>query len=264
MKGRVLTIGGSDSSGGAGIQADIKTISAFGAYAATALTAVTAQSTTGVDGVHHVPATFVVAQIRAVVDDIGVDAVKTGMLGRADIVEAVAVEISSLPDSVPIVVDPVMVSTSGAKLLNENALRAFKKDVLPSAYVLTPNVPEAETLTGRSIGSLRDMELAAEQLLSLGAAAVLLKGGHLPGDDVRDVLATTRGIEVFSNPRLESQQTHGTGCTLASALAACLSQGKPLEDAVAAAREFVHEAIKLAPGFGKGHGPLNHLHRAKA
>lgn len=260
----MLTIGGSDSSGGAGIQADIKTISALGGYAASALTAVTAQNTQGVDGIHYLPGDFVGAQIRAVVLDIGVDAVKTGMLGQADSVEAVAVEIKSLPSAVPVVVDPVMVSTSGSRLLDENAFSAFKKNLLPYAHVLTPNVPEAETLTGRSLVSVSDMETAAKDLLGMGPKAVLLKGGHLTGDEVCDVLVTSSGTKIFSSARLQSRHTHGTGCTLASALATGLAQGQSLGVAVAAARDFVYEAIKAAPGFGAGHGPLNHNHRRDA
>jgi hydroxymethylpyrimidine/phosphomethylpyrimidine kinase len=261
MKGRVLTIGGSDSSGGAGIQADIKTISALGAYAASAITAVTAQNTKSVSGIYQLPADIVAAQIRAVLDDISVGAVKTGMLGTADIVEMVAREVSSLAEEIPIVVDPVMVSTSGTKLLDKTAHRALRKDLLPCAHVLTPNVPEAESLTGRAIVELNDMKLAAQKILSMGAQAVFLTGGHLTGAEVHDVLATASGIKVFTSPRLNTRHTHGTGCTLASAIATGLSHNIPLEAAVPAAREFVFEAIKAAPYLGEGHGPLNHLHR---
>jgi len=261
MKGRVLTIGGSDSSGGAGIQADIKTISAFGVYAASAVTAVTVQNSVRIDHVHHLPPAIVTAQIRAVLEDIGGDAVKTGMLGTPDVVERVATELSSLPELVPVVVDPVMVSTNGVRLLEEDALHAFKKNLLLLAHILTPNILEAEALTGHMIETVQDMEIAAKQLLDFGPRAILVKGGHLPHGQVCDVFATPSGTKIYSGSRLNSRHTHGTGCTLASALAACLARGMLLGDAVVAARKFVFKAIESAPALGKGCGPLNQFQR---
>lgn len=259
MKGRVLVVAGSDSGGGAGIQADIKTITALGGYAATAITALTVQNTTGVHGIHDVPTDIITAQMRVVLDDIGADAVKTGMLHRPDIIEAVAAELAARPP-IPLVVDPVMVAKGGARLLEAEALHALRTALIRIAAVLTPNAPEAEALTGFSVESLDDMRRAAEMLLTLGAGAVLLKGGHLPGETVHDVLVWPDGEETFSAPRIETRHTHGTGCTLASALAAGLAQGLDVRAAVARAHAYVQEAIRTAPGFGSGHGPLNHAH----
>lgn len=259
MKGRVLVVAGSDSGGGAGIQADIKTVTALGGYAATAITALTVQDTNGVHGVHDVPTGIIVAQMRAVLDDIGADAVKTGMLHRPDIVEAVAAELTGRPP-IPLVVDPVMVAKGGARLLESEALHGLRTHLILISAVLTPNVPEAEALSGLSIENLDDMRRAADMLLTLGAGAVLLKGGHLPGETVHDLLVWPDGAETFSAPRIETRHTHGTGCTLASAVAAGLAQGLDLRAAVARAHAYVQEAIRTAPGYGSGHGPLNHAH----
>ncbi len=258
MHGRVLVIAGSDSGGGAGIQADIKTITALGAYAATAVTALTAQNTLGVHGVLPVPADFVRLQIAVVLDDIGADAVKTGMLADADIIVAVAEELRKRADGVPLVVDPVMVAKGGASLLAEGAVAALTTRLLPLATVLTPNLPEAQVLAGMAIGDVDAMRQAASVLLGLGPRAVLLKGGHLAGDTVVDLLASGEGIEAFSAPRIQSRNTHGTGCTLASAVAAGLAQGVALRDSVLRARAYVRAAIAAAPGFGSGHGPMDH------
>jgi hydroxymethylpyrimidine/phosphomethylpyrimidine kinase len=258
MHGRVLVIAGSDSGGGAGIQADIKTITAFGAYAATAITALTAQNTLGVHGVHTVPPEFVSRQIVVVLDDIGADVVKTGMLGDAATIEAVCDTLERHIERTPVVVDPVMVATTGARLLASDALETLKRRLLPLASVITPNLPEAEALGGMTIQNVAAMHHAAAAMLTLGVPAVLLKGGHLPGEQVVDLLATVDGIEVFSAPRIVSRHTHGTGCTLASGIAAGMAQGLGLRDAVARARAFVRAAIAAAPGFGAGHGPLNH------
>ena len=254
-RGRVLVVAGSDSGGGAGIQADIKTIFALGGYATTAITALTAQNTEGVFGVLPVEPEFVARQMRVVLDDIGADAVKTGMLGDGALIEAVC---AALPDGVPVVVDPVMVATSGAMLLPGDGIAALRARLLPRASVLTPNVPEAEALCGIPIADVAAMRTAARRLLADGAAAVLLKGGHLPGDIVRDVLATPEGDEVFAAPRIASRHTHGTGCTLASAVAVGLAQGMRLREAVLRARDYVRAAISAAPGFGAGNGPLEH------
>jgi hydroxymethylpyrimidine/phosphomethylpyrimidine kinase len=258
MPGRVLVIAGSDSGGGAGIQADIKTITAFGAYAATAITALTAQDTLGVHGVHTVPPEFIAQQIAVVLGDIGADVVKTGMLGDAATINVVCETLERHVERVPVVVDPVMVATTGARLMASSALETLKRRLLPMASLITPNLPEAEALAGMTIRDVAAMHHAAAAMLTLGVPAVLLKGGHLPGEQVIDLLATIDGIEVFSGPRIVSRHTHGTGCTLASGIAAGLAQGLPLRDAVVRALAFVRAAIAAAPGFGAGHGPLNH------
>lgn len=256
-RGRVLVIAGSDSGGGAGIQADIKTITALGGYAATAIAALTAQNTHGVHGVLPVPAEFVRLQIDCVLDDIGADAFKTGMLDRAEIIVLVAERIATRP-GLPFVLDPVMVAKGGARLLAQDAVSSLKRSLVPHATLLTPNLPEAEALAGREIHSLHDMHDAARQLLTLGAPAVLLKGGHLPGNEVFDLLATEDGIEAFSAPRIDTRHTHGTGCTLASAIATGLAQGLGLRDSVLRGRAYLRQAMQHAPGYGGGNGPLDH------
>ena len=256
-RGRVLVVAGSDSGGGAGIQADIKAVMALGGYAATAITALTAQNTVGVHGVLPVPPAFIRQQIDAVLDDIGADAIKTGMLGTAETVQAVAAALGRR-DRLPLVVDPVMVAKGGARLLDDSAVAALRRDLLPLAALLTPNVPEAEALTGFAIADHAAARRAAQALLDLGAAAVLLKGGHLHGAVVQDILATSARLEVIESPRIETRHTHGTGCTLASAVAAGLAQGMTLSDAVRRGAAYVHAAILAAPGFGAGHGPLGH------
>jgi len=258
MHGRVLVIAGSDSGGGAGIQADIKTITAFGAYAATAVTALTAQNTLGVHAVHLVPSELVDRQISVVLDDIGADVVKTGMLGNAATIEVICDTLMRHAEGVPMVVDPVMVATTGARLLAPDALAALKRRLLPLAGMITPNLPEAELLAEMAISDVAGMHRAARAMLALGVPAVLLKGGHLPGEQVVDLLATADGVEEFVASRIASRHTHGTGCTLASAVAACLAQGVGLRDAVIRARAYVRAAIAAAPGLGAGHGPLNH------
>jgi hydroxymethylpyrimidine/phosphomethylpyrimidine kinase len=255
--GRVLIIAGSDSGGGAGIQADIKTVTALGGYAATAITAITVQNTLGVSAVHAVPAETVEAQGRAVLDDIGADAIKTGMLGSRSVVEAAARLLDGAP-GVPAVVDPVMIAKGGASLLVADAADALKLLVLPQANLLTPNAPEAASLTGLTVETTDDLRRAAEVLLGMGAQAVLMKGGHVPGDRVIDLLITPWGESAFEADRVETRNTHGTGCTLASACAVGLAQGLPLTEAVARAWAYVQEAIARAPGFGAGHGPLDH------
>ena len=257
LQGRVLIIAGSDSSGGAGIQADIKTVTALGGYAATAITALTVQNTLGVTGVHPVPPAFVIAQARAVLDDIGVDAIKTGMLGDIAMVEAVAAILDTTKGIVA-VVDPVMIAKGGASLLDPSAVAAVHSLLIPRASLLTPNTLEAEALTGLSVDSLDDQRRAGEALLKLGARAVLMKGGHLPGDTLIDLLLTPDGETAFETKRIDTRHTHGTGCTLASACATGLAQGLSTIEAVARAWAYVQEAIAHAPGFGAGHGPLDH------
>jgi hydroxymethylpyrimidine/phosphomethylpyrimidine kinase len=257
FQGRVLVIAGSDSGGGAGIQADIKTITALGGYAATAITAVTVQNTLGVTGVHPIPLEVIAAQARAVLDDIGADAIKTGMLGDAAVVETVAAAIDHA-GGIPAVIDPVMVAKGGASLLADAAIGAVKSLMIPRAALLTPNAPEAAALTGLSVETTDDLRRAGEALLVLGAKAVLMKGGHISGERVVDVLMTAEGETSFEGGRIDTRHTHGTGCTLASACATGLAQGLPLEQAVARAWNYVHEAMLRAPGFGAGHGPLDH------
>jgi hydroxymethylpyrimidine/phosphomethylpyrimidine kinase len=260
MRGRILIIAGSDSGGGAGIQADIKAVSALQGYAATAVTALTAQSTQGVFGVHEVPPEFVLRQMELVLTDIGADCLKTGMLATVPVIEAVAEGIERFAGNVPLVVDPVMVAKGGAALLAVDAANALVDKLFGRAAVITPNIPEAEVLLGRAIPDRDAMVHAARDLLDLGSQAVLLKGGHMDGDEVVDLLADAGGITAFTGSRIASTSTHGTGCTLASAIACGLAQGMALADAVARARAYVRRAIETAPGFGLGHGPLNHLH----
>jgi hydroxymethylpyrimidine/phosphomethylpyrimidine kinase len=253
-QGRVLIVAGSDSGGGAGIQADIKTVSALGGFAMTAITALTAQNTFGVFGVHPVPPDFIIQQMRVVLDDIGADAIKIGMLGSAEIVHAVADFLACL--DIPIVLDPVMISTSGSALLDAPGALAVKERLLAMATVLTPNLREAEALTGLRIDGLAAMEQAAGLLLGAGARNVLLKGGHLAGDALIDLLVGEDGRAEFRHTRIETRHTHGTGCTLASAIAAGLARGMALADAVGRAHDYVQRAIRNAPGFGGGNGPL--------
>jgi hydroxymethylpyrimidine/phosphomethylpyrimidine kinase len=257
VRGRVLIIAGSDSGGGAGIQADIKAVTALDGFAMTAITALTAQNTLGVQGVHPVPLDFLRLQIDSVVTDLGADAVKTGMLGDAATIDVVAAALDGLA-GVPVVVDPVMVAKGGHKLLVDEAVAHLRRVMLPRATVLTPNLPEAELLAGMTIATEAAMREAAQRLLGFGTPAVLLKGGHLDSADVVDMLVTADGIQEFRSPRLHTRHTHGTGCTLASAIAAGLSQGMALPAAVQRARRYVHRAIATAPGYGGGHGPLDH------
>jgi hydroxymethylpyrimidine/phosphomethylpyrimidine kinase len=260
MRGRVLVIAGSDSGGGAGIQADIKTVTMLDAFAATAITALTAQNTEGVFGVLPIAPEFIRQQMEVVLDDIGADAVKTGMLHDARVIETVAEVLAARAASIPLVVDPVMVAKGGAPLIEPGAIDALKRLLIPRAAVLTPNLPEAEILAGRPIDSLAAMQSTAEILLGLGCRAVLLKGGHLAGNTVYDVLASAVGLRLWQSARIDSRHTHGTGCTLASAIAAGLAQGMAVEAAVERARDYVQRAIASAPGLGRGHGPLDHAH----
>ncbi len=257
---RVLSIAGSDSGGGAGIQADLKTISALGCYAMTAITAVTAQNTVGVRAIHGVPADVLQAQIDAVVQDIGTDAVKIGMLHAPDVAQVVADAIAryKLPH---VVLDPVMVATSGDRLIAEETVAVLVRELFPLATVVTPNLDEAALLLGRPLQDEAALVQAAKDLLALGAPAVLLKGGHLPGNEVLDVLAVADGSHtVLRSARIDSRNVHGTGCTLSSAIAAHLALGWPLPQAVAHARSYIVAAIAAGAGvqMGAGHGPLCH------
>lgn len=256
---RLLIVAGSDSSGGAGIQADLKTASAMGVYAMTAVTAITAQNTTGVTAVHAVPPEVVRKQIVACLTDIGADAIKTGMLANAAIVKVVAETIAKYAPGIPLVVDPVMVASSGAVLLKPSAEIALIKKLIPLATLVTPNLPETKRLTGMARADRAALRKAAAAIRRMGAQAVLIKGGHSSKATIDDVLSWDHGEDVYAFPRIRTRNTHGTGCTLASAIAAGLAKGLPLPVAVAKAREYVQAAIAAAPGFGKGHGPLNHL-----
>lgn len=259
---RVLSIAGSDSGGGAGIQADLKTFSALGCFGMTAITALTAQNTCGVRAIHGVPPQMLRDQIDAVMEDIGADAVKIGMLHSPDIVRTVAeaIERHAMKN---VVFDPVMVATSGAVLIDNTAVDVLVRELFPRVAVITPNLDEAALLVGRPLSSAQDMERAALELLEKGARAVLLKGGHLPGDTVIDLLVTQQGDKLWMQaPRIHSPNTHGTGCTLSSAMAAYLAMGASLVDAVQHAREFVRAALQAGAQVrtGKGSGPLNHGH----
>jgi hydroxymethylpyrimidine/phosphomethylpyrimidine kinase len=257
MIGRVLIIAGSDSGGGAGIQADIKTVTALGGFAMTAVTAITVQNTLGVTGIHPIPLDLVSAQARAVLDDIGADTIKTGMLGTVQMVETVSGLIDAY-SAIPAIIDPVMIAKGGHPLLEAKGIAAIRDLLVPRATLLTPNAPEAAALTGLSVESLDDLRRAGEALLKLGAKAILMKGGHLAGDRVTDLLVTLDGETLFEGPRIQTRHTHGTGCTLASACATGLAQGLTLPEAVRRARAYVVEAMRTAPGLGQGHGPLNH------
>ena len=260
---RVLIVAGSDSGGGAGIQADIKTVTALGGYAATAITALTAQNTRGVFGVVGVEPKFIQRQMRVVLEDIGADAVKTGMLHSAAVIEAVREVLDATDTALPVVVDPVMVAQSGDSLLDPGAVASLIDHLLPRATVLTPNAPEAERLSGLPVHDLAGMIDAAKRLSAMGPGAVLVKGGHVPGATVVDVLAVGAAIETFASPRIETPHTHGTGCTLASAIATGLAQGLDVRAAVVRARAYLQEAIRTAPGLGRGHGPVNHGHTVR-
>jgi hydroxymethylpyrimidine/phosphomethylpyrimidine kinase len=258
MKGRVLIVAGSDSGGGAGIQADIKSVTAMGGFAATAITALTAQNTEGVHGVVPVEPAFIAQQIEVVLTDIGADALKTGMLHSAEVISTVADAFRKHARDVPLVVDPVMVAKGGHRLLMSEAEAALRDVLVPMAALLTPNLPEAEVLAGFPVRVEADMRRAAEKLATSGAKAVLMKGGHLEGDHVIDLLFHDGKFDRFEDARIRSRHTHGTGCTLASAIAAGLAQQMSLRDSVARARSYVRRAMETAPGYGRGHGPLDH------
>lgn len=255
-----LTIAGSDSGGGAGIQADLKTFAAYGVYGTSAVTAVTAQNTQGVRDWLAMPAELVAAQVTSVVSDIGADAVKIGMLANAGIVRAVTAAIRELRLE-PVVLDPVMIAKGGDRLLEADAVDTLRRDLLPCVHIVTPNIPEAEVLAGRSISSIADMGEAGQALLEYGPRAVLVKGGHAEGNESIDVLCLAAAIVEIRGPRLPGRNTHGTGCTLSSAIAANLASGLPIEEAVKEARRYLEGAIRHAPDIGHGHGPLHHMWR---
>jgi hydroxymethylpyrimidine/phosphomethylpyrimidine kinase len=263
MTAVALTIAGSDSGGGAGVQADIKTFSALGVYGASAITALTAQNTIGVQGIHAAPAGFVAQQIHSVLSDIDVAAIKIGMLANAEVIEAVA-EALKPHLRVPIVLDPVMVAASGDPLLEPSAVSALIQRLMPLAAVVTPNLPEAALLFGTSVAA-NEAEMVAQgrATLAMGASAVLIKGGHGAGADSTDLLVTPCWIKRFSVPRINTPNVHGTGCTLSAAIAAGLAKRLPLFEAVSQAKSYVTAAIAAASeiGIGRGHGPAHHFHR---
>ncbi|MFO1421885.1 MAG: bifunctional hydroxymethylpyrimidine kinase/phosphomethylpyrimidine kinase [Candidatus Competibacteraceae bacterium] len=263
MKGRVLIVAGSDSGGGAGIQADLKAVTALGGYAATAITALTAQNTQGVFGIVGVEPAFIAQQMEVVLNDLGADCVKTGMLHHAAVIDAVVETLDRVATGIPVVVDPVMYAKGGDALLDPAARETLIQRLLPRAALITPNVREAEALSRLPIREPDDLAAAARRLLELGPAAALVKGGHLPGDTVTDWLIWPEGAEAFIAPRVDSRNTHGAGCTLASAIATGLAQGLPLNAAVRRALAYVREAIRAAPGLGKGRGPLHHGHTTR-
>ncbi|MDX2224788.1 MAG: bifunctional hydroxymethylpyrimidine kinase/phosphomethylpyrimidine kinase [Rhodospirillaceae bacterium] len=263
MRGRVLIVAGSDSGGGAGIQADIKAVTCLNGFAATAVTALTAQNTLGVFGVHGVAPAFVQKQIEVVMSDIGADAIKTGMLADAAVIDAVADALARHAPGVPRVVDPVMRAKGGQALLAETATTALIARLVRGATLVTPNLPEAAAMCGRTIATETDMKAAVPALRSLGAGATLLKGGHLDGARVVDLLITADDVIRFEDLRIDTRSTHGTGCTLASAIATGLAQGLDLASAVARARAYVRAALASAPNLGAGHGPLDHAHTVR-
>jgi hydroxymethylpyrimidine/phosphomethylpyrimidine kinase len=258
MNGRVLIIAGSDSGGGAGIQADIKSVSALGGFAMTAITALTAQNSLGVHAIHPVDIDFIARQMEVVLDDLGADCLKTGMLHNVEVIEVVADMIARKAAGLPLVADPVMVAKGGASLLDDAAHVALLDRIVPLAALLTPNAPEAAALTGIDVVDEASQRAAGEALRGKGARAVLVKGGHIDGPMIVDLLVTGDGAIRFESPRIETAHTHGTGCTLASAIAAGLAQGMELPAAVARARNYVMAAIAAAPGYGAGHGPIDH------
>ena len=255
---KAMTIAGSDSGGGAGIQADLKTFAAMGVYGTSVLTAITAQNTQTVTEVVDMPDTMIRSQIDAVISDIGADAVKTGMLSSADIIETVAEKVTE-HGMVPLVVDPVMVAKGGARLLREDAVDALKSALIPLATVVTPNIPEAEVLVGHKIEDMDGMRDAAKEIVALGARSVVVKGGHMEGP-ATDIMFDGSDIKAFTSQRISTDNTHGTGCTFASAIAAGLAKGNSVRDSVSDAKKYVTEAIRFAPNIGNGNGPLNHFY----
>lgn len=263
MPGRVLIIAGSDSGGGAGIQADIKAVSALDGFAMTAITALTAQNTEGVHGIYPVPVQFIDQQIQVVLSDIGADCIKIGMLHDEHVIQTVVSTIKHVCAHIPIVIDPVMVAKGGSRLLASEAVSTLKEQLIPLATLLTPNIPECEALTGIEATNEIALQNIGEKLLKIGAQAVLLKGGHLKGSTIKDYLFTVEGVEVFQNSRIDTAHTHGTGCTLASAIAAGFAIGLNVSEAVKRAEQYLHKAIAGAPGYGHGKGPIDHMHTVR-
>ena len=257
-KSKILIIAGSDSSGGAGIQADIKTVTALGSYAMTAITAITSQNTTGVKSVVAMPPKEIEKQILFTCKDIKPDAIKIGMLHSSKVIKSVVKALKKVKTS-KIVLDPVMVAKGGAKLINQKAIKTLKEKLIKKAYLVTPNIPEAEELTHIKIKSVKDMIDAANILLKLGAKNVLIKGGHRNAKHMEDILLNKKEIKIFKNKKIKTKNTHGTGCTLSSAITTFLSCGKPLKKSCELGIKYVNQGIGSNPNYGKGHGPINHL-----
>ncbi|MBD8490293.1 bifunctional hydroxymethylpyrimidine kinase/phosphomethylpyrimidine kinase [Echinicola sp. CAU 1574] len=257
----VLTIAGSDSGGGAGIQADIKTMSALGCFATSVITATTAQNTLGVCDIHDIPVAHIVLQLQSILTDITPNAIKIGMLSRPEVVMAIAKELKKYPE-IPIVFDPVMVATSGDRLIQQETVEVIKSELFPLTHILTPNLDEASVILGREILVKDELEQAAEEILKLGPEYVLVKGGHLDGDVVRDVLVAEKSCETFESTKLTTKNVHGTGCTLSSAIASFLGRGLTVQESVKQAREYVYSAIEagMEVKTGQGNGPLNHFY----
>ena len=253
-----LTIAGSDSGAGAGIQADLKTFAAFGVYGVSVITAITAQNTVGVRAVQEIDPDVIAAQLDALAEDFAIAALKTGMLSNAAIIETVAAGLRRHRLG-PLVVDPVMIAKSGDRLLREDAVETLRRTLLPLAYVVTPNIPEAEVLTGLTIRTQADRVAAGRAIMELGAHAVVIKGGHTDEDPIVDLLVDSAGVHEFRAPRIATTSTHGTGCTFSAAIAAALGRGDDLSTAVGEARAYLSSALAQAPGLGRGHGPLNHF-----
>ncbi len=261
-KSKVLIIAGSDSSGGAGIQADIKTVTALGSYAMTAITAVTTQNTTGVKSIIPIIPSEISNQIEFTSRDISPDAIKIGMLHSSDVIKAVINSLIKINISM-VVLDPVMVAKGGAKLIDDKAITMIKKKLIKKVFLITPNIPEAEILTNININTTEDMISAANTLLKLGAKNVLIKGGHLKNKIVTDILINKKELKIFKNKKYTTNNTHGTGCTLSSAITTYLSCGKVLKKSCELAIKYVNQAIGSNPAYGKGHGPINHLNSIK-
>ena len=262
LKSKILIIAGSDSSGGAGIQADIKTVSSLGSYALTAITAVTVQNTKGVKSVIPIPPNEIKDQIIYSAKDLKPDAIKIGMLQSKSVIKKVLASIKTLKIK-KIILDPVMVAKGGAKLINDSAIKILKKDLIRQVSLITPNIPEAEVLTGIKIRNKEDMILAANRLINLGAKNVLIKGGHLNTKKVQDIFLNKSDLKIFTSPRYKTKNTHGTGCTLSSAITTFFSCGKSLKKACELGIKYVNLAILTNPNYGKGHGPINHLNSIK-
>jgi len=261
MQGKILIIAGSDSGGGAGIQGDVKTVTALGGYAATAITALTAQNTRGVFGIMEVPDEFISRQIELVLSDIGADVIKTGMLHRVGVIKAVLESLAKFDKKIPLIVDPVMVAKGGAALLDAEAVEYMKNHLFPRAFLVTPNIPEAEILSGMKISGVDDMVKAGRKIMEYGSAAILVKGGHLDSAKVHNVLIDGAGVKIYNSRRYHTRNTHGTGCAFASAIATFLAQKIPLRRAVKKALNYIDMAIRTAPDIGRGNGPLNHSGR---
>ncbi len=260
MISRVLSIAGTDPSGGAGIQADIKTITAFKGYALSVITALVAQNTTGVKAIMDIPVDFISKQLDCVLEDISIDSIKIGMLNKPDVVNLVSEKIEEYTIDCPLVIDPVMVAKSGDILLTKDARSALIKKLLPLAFIITPNIPEAEIIAEMSIESEEDMINSGKVILSMGPSAVLMKGGHGKGHVVKDFLIQKNSIDTFEAIRINTNNTHGTGCTLSAAIASGLANKYNIKESISLAHKYVYNAIRTAPNIGRGHGPLNHVH----